>query len=220
MGEDARFAYFRSVDRLYGINRLPLLNGVCVDLGAHIGAFSIRIVERTNCTIHAYEPDPDNYKTMLDLSKKHGVGGKIVGFREALSKNSGTTDLYLSSGEYKDAHTLFGKSGKTIPVATVTPETIFGRIDGTIPYCKSNCQGGEYWLLKYFNDNNACLDRIERLCVEIHLDLFDKHEIAETLRLLRLVISKKPIGLKVAFAQHKPGLISQAVKDELMVDTL
>ncbi len=213
-------AYAANIDNLYKISQLPSLKSkIAIDLGAHAGLFSLCIAKK-GCIVHAYEPHEGNYQNLLAHIQVNGLH-KIVPFKEAVWNNNGAMHLSLDpDSESSDSHTLSDMSGwKKVKAKTTTPESVFARALGTIAYLKVNCEGGEYCVLKYLVNHARTLNRIERMCIEIHPNMLQAGQFEEIAGYLEQV--KKAIPkIKVMFASSFTKGISSEVIKSMEIDTL
>ncbi len=71
---------------------------VVVDIGAHVGYFSLLAAELVGSggTVYAFEPEPDNHALLKKNIELNGYTN-ILAQRKAVSSNSGLTDLFLSA---------------------------------------------------------------------------------------------------------------------------
>ena len=119
-----------------------------VDLGGHIGSFSIQMSELLGgkCEIHIYEPEPSNF-AQIEKNILLNHGGNIKSFNLAVSSVSGRNILYFNP-EHSGAHQLglhLSYETKTIPVEVVTLESVFSKWDSMpIDILKIDVEGSEY----------------------------------------------------------------------------
>jgi FkbM family methyltransferase len=109
---------------------LKLVEGeVVVDVGAHIGSFTLqaaRIVGEEGKVI-AFEPHPQNFKVLKDNVALNGYSN-VTALQMALSKNQGSARLFLSSGSI--AHSiLFPRSMKTVQVQKSTLDAVMTTLE-------------------------------------------------------------------------------------------
>lgn len=196
-------AYERNIENLYKLSGVTGdKNKIILDLGAHVGIFSIRAAEVTDCLVHAYEPHPKNYDTLLHNIKLNSFQDRINVFKEAVWIEDGEAELSLDPYWFSsDSHSMFDMKGwKKATVKTCSPETIFARTDKQkICYLKINCEGGEYYVMRYLVDHEDVLSRVERLCVEIHPDML-RPEWRRDFPEIMNVVKNMNIPYKVMFA--------------------
>lgn len=128
----------------YGLNGIaPRSLETVIDVGAHIGAFTVRVAPLARRVL-AYEPVGVNYET---LAHNAGRFPHVRTFRAAVSGRRGSATLFLDDAP--DRHSMFPSEAarRTNPVTieTVTLEDVF-RENG-VEACdllKMDCEGAEY----------------------------------------------------------------------------
>lgn len=213
-------AYSKTIESLYKIESIKgLKDKICLDLGAHVGIFSLRVAELTQCIIHAYEPHPENYQTLLYHISINGFQDRIIPFNYAVWKDEGEAELNLN-GSLSDIHSLCDVSSQgKIKVKTVTPEKVFHRASGPIGYLKINCEGGEYYLLRYITEHKEVMARTDRICLELHPDLL-KENWPEVVDMARYIKANFDKPLKITFGMAFTKMIDDSLMRELRIDTL
>ena len=146
-----------------------------IDIGAHIGWFTLSAAARVpRARILSYEPNPENYRLLLDNLRLNSLTG-VLAFEMAVSDKIGTATLSVDKGPIARSTegTLFPEnllsSGaqSSYRVATITLDEIL-RANG-VERCalvKMDCEGAEHEILTAASDET--LARIERLSVEAH----------------------------------------------------
>jgi len=83
----------------YELNKwfLPNAKGVVVDVGAHLGEYSIR-ASRTADLVIAIEPEKENFALLRINSKLNSVGNKVVLVNKAIGGSKGIAKLKLPQG--------------------------------------------------------------------------------------------------------------------------
>lgn len=163
---------------------------VVVDIGAHIGVFSVFAASMTQNTIYAFEPFPHNFEVLKRNISVNGVNN-ILPSRCAVSDRPGSTTLLLSSAsstnhllsnhtildkleeyqastehlKYKSA--MPGELRDCIEVPTTTLQDI---IDSNnleqIDFLKMDCEGSEELILTSTPKNY--LKRVRKIAFEFH----------------------------------------------------
>lgn len=196
-------AYSSTIERLYRIkNASGSKDDIAMDLGAHVGIFSINIASKVGCLVHAYEPHLENFNYLLEHIRLNDLMGRVRPFKEAIWEKDGKANLSIDSvRSLSDSHTLYDiKDRDKMAVKTISPKTLFKRTgDKDICYLKINCEGGEYFILKYLANDLDCLNRIKRICIEIHPDLLRPSWMIELVDILE-IITKTSIPMKILFA--------------------
>lgn len=67
----------------------------CLDIGAHFGSFSERLLEKKNMNVIAFEPMKKTFFELKKIEKKYK--GKFRCFNIALSNKSGETEMYYTN---------------------------------------------------------------------------------------------------------------------------
>lgn len=169
---------------LYGVHRgiksIIREAKIGIDIGAHIGAFSVfAAFVNPSLKIYAYEPAPDNFKLLKKNINLNKFGNRIIPNEIAIVGDNGKTrELYLTGKEhglytidrdYLEAIKSYDFHGavKTIGVKTRTLKDVFS--DCGIKFCaflKIDCEGAEYEIL--FNTPPEILRKIKAMSVEYH----------------------------------------------------
>lgn len=129
-------------------------SGVILDIGAHIGLFSMYARGlNDNVKIFAYEPAPENFAAMKAHFKENHIDGVTVK-NVAVTGNDGETVLFLSEDSHNHSiWNLFGSKMKQVKVPTVSMAKIFERdlVKQGILFCdlvKMDCEGAEFEILE------------------------------------------------------------------------
>ena len=163
-------AYVINECYLYGIHDriLPYIARVKVgiDVGAHIGSFSIFAAKRSPATIYAIEPAPNNVKILEENITLNHYKGRIIPISKAVAKMSGNALLYipLDSGlisvnkKHLDLYQT-GDAVRTVSVPAVSLADFFR--EKQISFCdfiKMDCEGAEYDI--FYNLPEECFKKI------------------------------------------------------------
>lgn len=195
------------VDRRYDLGDLPHpLDGVVVDIGAHVGLFSVWIARHfPGSRILAVEPSP-RAATYLRRNAGSLPGADITAVEAACGATPGRSFLHLGRSEMTNSmyaerggssHTGSeaggatsgrkapggsGMGGSDLEVEVITLDELFARF--AIERCallKLDCEGAEYDILGGASADT--LSRIERVVMEYHrgVDGHDPRELVEGL---------------------------------------
>jgi FkbM family methyltransferase len=150
-------------------------NSIIIDVGAHIGAFSLFIASKfNNVKVLAFEPDPDNFALLTANIKLNGLENNIFPYRLAFSNKSGkkikinihpyNTGMSSATQSYKG---LVKGQKSYFEALTVSLDDIF--VKHNITNCdllKMDCEGCEYVVI--LNTKEGTLKKIKNLSLEYH----------------------------------------------------
>lgn len=158
-------------------------NDVVIDIGAHIGAFSIFAAKTAkNGNVYSYEPFPENFRLLQENCRLNKVKNVRL-FRLAVAGSKKRAPLFI--GEKKYANGLFrrSKSDKKIIVNCTTITEIFENNQiNTCNFLKIDCEGGEYEIL--LNTPEDYLHKIEKIAFEYHDSLTKKRLLKKLIKYL------------------------------------
>jgi len=144
-------------------------NDLVIDVGAHIGVFSIFASKKANNgKIYAFEPSPENYsllKENIELNKSHN----ITLIPKALSDKTGIKDFFISEDDNKGNSSFYSKpkSSEKISVNTTSfSDFIKKHKIKEIDFMKIDCEGGEYDI--FFNSPKSIIKKIKKISMEYH----------------------------------------------------
>lgn len=218
--------YEANIEKLYRVSRIAGKSGVCIDLGAHVGIFALKVAMISDCVVHAYEPDSVNFDCLKQNVAANGCGGRIVMFNEAVWDERGKAELYMDpDANSTDSNTLFNMHGwKTSQISTVKVDDVLERAAGPIRYLKVNCEGGEYFVLRYLSKCQVRLNDIEMMCVELHPSMLGDEKCSECVSIINQIRRRMEMfgspRMKVMVAPQFRGGMSNRELNELCFDAL
>ena len=174
-------------------------NDVIIDIGAHIGIFTIYASQFcNNGKIYSFEPVRENYDLLLNNIKLNN-SEQVKPFNLAVSNTNDDVTIYINDD--KAAHSIFPSSESSINVKSITLQNIFE--ENNINHCnflKLDCEGAEYEILcnlptKYFK-------KIDKIVMECHF------------------VDKKPElidGLKQILAKQGFQVVTKVISNELVL---
>jgi len=145
----------------------PKMGEVVIDVGAHIGLYTVRSARAVGKggLVIALEPDPETF-ALLNLNVNLNKSGDVVTLRRAAYESDGTSILHRSVGS--GGHSLVRVSEETtgeIEVPTITLDTLARMFDlDRVDWVKIDVEGAELAVLK--GANNA-LRMVKSLIVEV-----------------------------------------------------
>ena len=155
------------LDDIYGRPewRLPS-SPTIVDIGAHIGAFSVMAASRwPSSSITSYEPHPDNFR-LFTRNLRNNECQNVTPVQLAVAAESGVGRLSSFLGMNTGAPSLKKDSGDSAEVSTISLEAILKQVHGPVDLLKVDCEGSEYEILESLSPQSR--NRIMRVAVELH----------------------------------------------------
>jgi FkbM family methyltransferase len=138
---------------------------VVVDLGAHIGVFTVFAARRArNVAIYSYEPRPDNFRLLCENVRLNGLRDCVKVFEFAVSASAENRQFVMDSeGLGKIGET----EGRSILVPVVTVKDVFDSNSlSRVNFLKVDVEGEERSVL--LNLPTEYLSRIDRISMECH----------------------------------------------------
>ena len=123
---------------------------VILDIGAHIGYFTLLFAQLTgeNGRVYAFEPAPANF-ALLKKNVEINEYKNVVLVNKAVSDKNGKSVLYLSS-ESTGIHKIYDTNDgrKSIEVESIRLDDYFGDYNGKVDWIKIDIEGAEWLALK------------------------------------------------------------------------
>lgn len=143
---------------------------IIFDIGAHIGSFSVNAAKE-GARVYSFEPNPDNYKLLLENIKINNLEEKVTPCNIAITDKEGDATLQISSINY-GGHSInmdTGEEGVT-KIHTDTLKNCLHRFSlSKIDLIKIDIEGSEYLIFE--NIEKDTLDRIGEIIGEYHLSI-------------------------------------------------
>ena len=144
--------------------RLPdeMLGWRILDVGAHIGSFTVACLERGAAEVLAYEPNAETYRMLLNNLPP----GKTVWANQqaVVGSNPGKRTLRLCNGGSRSGDTILEEVSFQTQQGPEVEAIEFDSIGGHFDLCKLDCEGSEYDIIL----NSRLLNRCQRLIVSFH----------------------------------------------------
>ncbi len=155
---------------------------IIVDLGAHIGAFTVFAAQKAyKGKVYAYEPNPSNFAYLKENIRLNKVDNVSI-FNSAVSQNTKPFRLYISPSSSE--HSLYGNNSKYVMVPSLRLEDIFRKNNlSGINFLKLDVEGAEYDIL--LNTPKKLLQKIDTIALEYHDYLPHGHTYPELVKLLQ-----------------------------------
>jgi FkbM family methyltransferase len=156
--------YFRKVKRVNS-------ELVVIDIGAHIGSFSLLAATKLNARVFAFEPDPKNFRLFLENIRANNLEDKITAFNLAVvGKKRRKVRINLdivNPGENSVFPSKKGRGGGWIETETISLEAVFRK--NKITHCdflKADCEGSEYEIFEFSPE--SIWKKVDQLVMEYH----------------------------------------------------
>ena len=161
---DADLSVFEEifVDRDYKVlNKIIGEASVILDLGAHIGCFSIYAgVLNSGAKIFSFEPEERNFALLKENLKLNNVNAVVKNV--AIGGVDGNRELYLSSDSHN--HSLIG-SGEGKKVFVRSFDGLIEKL-GLVDLVKMDIEGAEFEIFENVSDES--LGKIRSIYIEYH----------------------------------------------------
>lgn len=137
-----------------------------VDVGAHIGSFSIHLAKNATVTgsMVALEPEPDNYALLKHNLERNGLSDRIEALNLAASDSPEPLRFICSPDHNGAGHTIANTDRESIEVAAVDIREVLANRSRVL--LKIDAEGAEYVLFR----------RIEPLRAKIDIVVGELHE--------------------------------------------
>lgn len=153
----------------YRLEHIAFSEGdVVIDIGAHVGLFSIYLAKRwPGVTVYAFEPFPDNFANCLENLRMNQIANVQLSPR-AIGGSPRRVSMAASrhnTGGASAIKSTFGHSPIVRDIETITLDEVFSM--HAIDRCKLlkiDCEGMEFEILP----QAGVLDRVEYLSGEFH----------------------------------------------------
>jgi len=159
---------------------------VVVDIGAHIGSFSVYAAKMApKGHVYAYEPAKNNYNLLVENIKLNKIDN-ISAFNIAILNKKDKINLFIAK-ENPGGTSIYKNiwSKKRVIVPTITLKDIFTRNRlKKIDFLKLDAEGAEYKIL--LNSQPEILKKIDKMVIEFHDFLHTGHTYGE----LKLYLEK------------------------------
>jgi FkbM family methyltransferase len=175
--EDHNFLLYMTDETFFEKIHTPLglpieANDVVVDIGANVGVITLFAALRTQKTVHAFEPSPENCQFIRRNALKSGLKNIIVHQAAVGDKTEEHSRLYLADSvghSLLDAELLASNysTNKYIDVPSVTLQDIIDNTEnGEIDYLKIDCEGCEG--LIFLSTPVEYIKKVKKMVVEFH----------------------------------------------------
>ncbi len=166
-------SYFKDFEKYFKWKFSLKKKDIVLDIGAHVGRFSLPLIyTNRNIKIISFEPDIENYKSLVKSKKENGLGDGYKIFNQAVLNREGKVDFSTgektTQGSVSSVGFFMDRNKKNIPVKCTSLKKIFK--ENKIKQCrlvKMDCEGSEYLILKSTPKN--IFKRIDIIFIEAHV---------------------------------------------------
>jgi len=150
---------------------VPRPGHVVIDVGAHIGAFSMFVATAVGAgRVYALEPCAETYALLARNIRENDLAN-VVACRLALTDQPGQATLWYDQHKGNWGHSVVKRlsdQGETVPTETLERFLLAHDIDDCA-LAKFNCEGAEFAIL--LSTSIEALSRIRRLLILYHMDI-------------------------------------------------
>jgi FkbM family methyltransferase len=139
---------------------------VAVDIGAHIGCFSVALaLARPRATVHAWEASPSTARWLRRNLVANGLEDRVVAHDRAVSDHRGT--LHLADNSQGSAlNGLTATAGTLVEVPCVPVADVLAAAGGEVQLVKIDTEGAEYALV--LGSDPKVWSSVQRVVLEWH----------------------------------------------------
>ena len=190
--------YSLLIRRIYG--NVPRGCSV-VDVGAHVGIFSLYSVLSGSKEVLAFEPESRNFQLLYQNLHSNRLHERIHSFNMAVWSSEGERTLFTSRGSA--FHGFFPDklhAGGFEKVRCIGINTVLKQVDPPV-LLKIDAEGSEYEIIEHMTNEN--LEKLQRIALEYHVSNPDLRD-----RLPHLLRFLRTRGFTVSLRPDHPILIA------------
>ena len=202
------------------VQRLIKPGMVVIDVGAHVGYYTLLAAQRVGPTgkVYTFEPEPDNHALLLKNIELNGYRN-VVATREAVSHRVGSSTLYLTgldNGRHSMYHNGLPERGSVVVETTTLDSFLESQGWPRVDLVKIDVEGAEMSVL-------TGMDRLLREYDDLKMILEFNPSLLKSGGINPMGLLEKPVslGLKVYCIDDKEGLLSlESVDTSALVSRL
>lgn len=138
-----------------------------VDIGAHVGAFSVAVAQALpQAQVWAYEASPSTARYLEETVRASGLSGRVHACAEALAAEPGHVMLHDVGVGSPLSSTTMRADAPAVAVPAVTLAEAFERAGGSVDLVKIDAEGIEYDLL--LRSDPELWSSVSRVVLEYH----------------------------------------------------
>ena len=148
-------------------------HAICIDVGAHLGSFSLYAISSGAASVYSYEPDPVLYKTLVRNVESNHLGSQVFPCRAAVVGAQASTVTFYPEGNASGHLAPLQGDNQGIAVNALTLAEVVERNKlERVDVLKLDCEGSEYDIV--FGTPPEIWRRIERVRLEYHFGRADE----------------------------------------------
>lgn len=148
-------------DNKYGLPAAFSPEDVIIDIGAHIGAFSLACLERGAGLVIAVEPEPENFRVLCGNLARHIASGRLVAVNAAVGDGEGQAGLVCPSEKLNTG----GWTTRPDDDGPVQVLSLGFLVEEDVRLIKFDCEGDE---LRILRDDCYFWDAVDEVVGEYH----------------------------------------------------
>jgi len=138
-----------------------------LDIGAHVGVFTLKAIELGAKKVYAIEPTLDSYKKLINNIIDNNLGGKIIPLPFAITNKDYEVRIIKHNG-LPGQNSLYYKTGVEFLTSTISFTTLL-KLVGHIDYCKIDIEGAEWEIFNFEDEElSGLIKNIGFLEIELH----------------------------------------------------
>jgi len=154
-------------DDIYKIDKFVPPGGVVVDIGAHIGSFSIKCAKIKKCKVFAFEPLTGTFELMKQNVALNRVKGRIRLYNTAIVGSPDKTRLmYIDCKHFEESGFISARSNSAKVFCMSLAEVFKKNRISLCDVLKLDCEGAEFEILREIE-----FDRVKKIIMETHFNL-------------------------------------------------
>lgn len=186
---------------------IPTLNDNVLDIGGHIGGFSILVGKMANKVV-AYEPIKENVELFKHNIEINGLEDRVKVLQVGVGKDDRSATIYLPNGDNPNTgkgtvadYDIANSDARVIQIWNINDVLNGHRVNFT--YLKLDCEGSEYEILPAIDYDR--FPKLKYITMEFHESLEKGME-------LKTLLESKGYAVKLDYSYGAQGRI-QARKD-------
>jgi FkbM family methyltransferase len=143
---------------------------VVLDIGAHLGLYSLIAASRCgrDGVVYAFEPDPRTFPLLVENVRRNGFEDRITPLQSAVSEHSGEVLLFLDDSNLAVTGLVAsGQSDAAVPTSCVSIDE-FLRADQRVDVVKIDVEGAELRVLRGLSRSIGSASTSLTVFVEVH----------------------------------------------------